>query len=126
MRINATRSNGSHWACSLEEMGRIQLADWATILPDLVRGRGENRRLREALSRGFDNIDWELLGRCETALREASSARGQSAHDPDREPYGRAMDEAHRLWSIAVGSIATPGLISMLYVALGVGPSDER
>ena len=125
-RISVTRQNGSNWTLPLEEMGRIQLADWATLLPDLVLGRGANRRLRDALLRAFPSIDWELLGRCEPALRDASRARGQSAHDPDREPYGHAMEEADRLWSIAVGSITTPGLIPRLCEALGVDLPEEK
>ena len=126
VEVYATRSNGSRWTYSLEQIGRLQLSDWAAILPDLVQRRGDNRRFRDALSRGFPEIDWELLARCEPALRDASSARGQSAHDPDREPYGHAKEEADKLWSIAVGSIATPGLISKLCAALGVGPSQEQ
>ena len=65
--------------------------------------------MRDAFSLAFPSIDWKLLGHCDAALRDAANARGQSAHDADRESYGLALVEADRLWSIAVGSLATPG-----------------
>ena len=126
VQVRFTRPNGTHWTYSLERIGHIQLSEWAVLLSDLARGEGENGKLRDALSRGFPSIDWDLLGSCATGLSDASNARGQGAHDPDREPYGLAMVEADRLWSIAVGSFATPGLISRLCAALGVGRPEER
>lgn len=119
VHIRVTRPNGTHWSCSLERIGHIQLAEWAVLLPDLVKGQGGNARLRNGLSRGFPSIDWEMLGRCEPGLKDASNARGQAAHDADRESYDDAKMEADRLWSIAVGSPETPGLISKLCTALG-------
>ena len=118
VQVRVTRPNGTHWSCSLERIGHIQLAEWAALLPDLVRGQGGNARLHDALFRGFPSIDWEMLGRCEPGLRDASNARGQAAHDADRESYDDAVMEADRLWSIAVGSPETPGLISKLCAAL--------
>ena len=126
VQVRVTRPNGSNWIYSLERMGHIQLAEWAELLPDLVRGKGENSKLRNALLRGFPGIDWELLGRCGAPLRDAANARGQSAHDADRESYDLALLEADRLWSIAVGSLATPGLIPTLCTALGTGPPEAR
>ena len=126
LQIHITRPNGTQWTCPVGRMSRIQLAEWAAILPDLVRRKGENRKLRNAFSQAFQSIDWKLLGRCEVPLREAANARGQSAHDADRESYDLALEEADRLWSIAVGSIATPGLIPTLCTALGVGPPEAR
>ena len=126
VRILVTRPNGTWWPCTLERMGRIQLSEWATLLPGLVREGGDNSELRDALSKSFPAIDWERLGHCETGLRDASLARGQAAHDADRESYDHATREADRLWSIAVGSSSTPGLIAMLCTALGVGNSATR
>ena len=125
VKIRVTRPNGKHWTYSLERIGHVQLSDWSMLLPDLVRGRGENRKLRDALSRGFPSINWELLDHCATGLSDASNARGQAAHDADRESYDHATREADRLWSIAVGSLTTPGLLSMLSTALGVGRPEE-
>lgn len=124
-KVRVARPNGKHWTYSLERIGHVQLADWSILLPDLVRGKGENKKLRDALSRGFPSIDWELLDHCATGLSDASNARGQAAHDADRESYDHAIREADRLWSIAVGSLTTPGLISMLSTALGVGRPEE-
>ena len=107
-------------------MGRIQLAEWSALLPDLALEQGENGTLRDALSLAFPSIDWELLGRCAAGLIDAANARGQSAHDADRESYDHALVDADRLWSIAVGSLATPGLIPTLCMALGVGTQKER
>ena len=126
VQIHITRPNGTRWTCPLGRMGRIQLAEWSALLSDLALGQGENGTLRDALSLAFPSIDWELLGRCAAALMDAANARGQSAHDADRESYDHAMKEAGRLWSIAVGSLATPGLIPTLCVALGVGRPGER
>ena len=108
VQIHITRPNGTQWTCPLGRMGRIQLAEWSALLPDFALGQGENGKLRDAFSLAFPSIDWKLLGHCDAALRDAANARGQSAHDADRESYGLALVEADRLWSIAVGSLATP------------------
>ena len=126
VQIRVTRPNRTQWTCQLEGMGRIQLAEWSALLRDLASGQGENEQLRRALSCAFLSIDWELFGRCSAPLRDAANARGQSAHDADRESYELALKEADGLWSIAVGSPSTPGLIPSLCTALGVGPSEDR
>ena len=126
LQIHITRQNGTQWTCPVGRLSRIQISEWSGLLPELAQGRGDNGNLREAFSQAFHSIDWKLLGRCEVLLRDAANARGQSAHDADRESYNIAVKEADRFWSIAVGSTATPGLIAKLSIALGIGPPEPR
>ena len=53
VRIYVSRSDGTYWFCSLRRLGRIQLAEWASVLLELDNEKGENRRLREVVMQAF-------------------------------------------------------------------------
>jgi len=109
---------------SRKKIEKMPLRDWALVLPTLADGSEQDSSLRTAIDQCFPKVDWHQLGQCSPTLRDACDARGQSAHDPNREDYDLALTQADRLWSIAVGSEGTPGLISELCSALGVTRED--
>lgn len=124
LKIQVHASSHSHRKRRTRKIENMRLRDWALVLPALANGSEQDSNLRTALALCFPKVDLHRLGQCSPALLDASRARGQSAHDPNKEDYDLALTKADRLWSIAVGSQGTPGLISELCSALGVTQGD--
>ena len=111
---------------ALEGIEHLQLSVWADILTRLACGHERYVDLAAALKLAFPDVNLGSLSSCATDLRESSKLRGAAAHDSARESYDEAHDCAQQLWEIAVGSQASPGLISRLCTALGAGPAGMR
>lgn len=108
---------------TLEEIEHLQLSVWADILTRLACGEERHVDLTAALKLAFPNMDIGSLGSCATALHESWKLRGAAAHDSVNESYDEARDLTQQIWTIAVGSQTSPGLISSLCTALGAGPA---
>ena len=125
LRIPVPGRNGRRQA--LEGIEHFQLSVWADILSNLASTQeGDNAELAEALTLAFPDVNLGSLGSCATSLRQSWKLRGAAAHDSAHESYDEARDRTQRLWTIAVGSQASPGLISRLCMALGAGPAGMR
>ena len=112
---------------TLERIEHWQLSVWANILSRLASAQeGDNAELAAALKLAFPDVDFGALGRCANALYQSWKLRGAAAHDSVVESYDEARDNARQLWAIAVGTQASPGLISRLCTALGAGPTGMR
>ena len=110
---------------SVKLLGRMPLRDWGTVLADLNDENGCYAALAQAFAKGFPAIDLEAFALCGQGLVEASIARGQAAHDADRERYEVHADHADNLWDIAVGNSFSPGLLPRLCSALGLSTPTE-
>lgn len=120
IRITVARQNGTEWYCSVSNMRKIQLGEWAGVLPGLEIVDGSNSEFAAAIRQAFPDADINALGKCSAELTEVPEARGQAGHDGDREDFDHAFAQAEKLWSIALGSLETPGLIAKLCLALGI------
>ena len=124
LRISVPGGKGSRRHRNMNTIERLQLSGWADILDSLAsQQEGDNAELAAALMLAFPDVDFGSLGRCATALRQSWQLRGAAAHHSAEESYDEARDHARQLWTIAVGSQASPGLISRLCAALGTGPA---
>lgn len=122
LRIPVPGRNGRRQA--LEGIEHLQLSVWADILSRLASVQeGDNAELAAALKLAFPDVNLGSLGSCVISLRQSWKLRGGAAHDSVAESYDEARDRAQQLWDIAVGSQASPGLISRLCTALGAGPA---
>ena len=125
LRIRVRRPTGGVIWRSVKQLGRMQLRDWGTVLADLNDENGCCAALAQAFATGFPAIDLQALALCSQGLVEASIARGQAAHDADRESYEVHTNYADNLWDIAVGDVSSPGLLSRLCSALGLSKPRE-
>ena len=106
---------------ALEEIEYLQLSVWADILTRLACGQERYTDLAAALKLAFPDVNIGSLGSCATTLNETWKLRGAAAHDSVDESYDEARDRTQQLWTSAVGSQTSPGLISRLCTALGAG-----
>ena len=112
---------------TLGEIDHLQLSVWADILSSLGSQQdGDNAELAAALKLAFADVSFRSLGSCATTLRQSWQLRGAAAHDSVEESYDGVRDNTQLLWTITVGSQASPGLISRLCTALGAGPAGMR
>ena len=124
LKIPLPGGKGSRRRRNLDRIEHLQLSLWADILSSLTsQQHGDNAELAVALKPAFPDVDFRSLGSCATTLRQSWQLRGAAAHYSAEESYDEAQDRARQLWTIAVGSQASPGLISRLCAALGVSPA---
>ena len=110
---------------SVKQLGRMQLREWATVLADLNDENGRYAALAQAFAVGFPAVDLKAVALCSGDLTKVSMARGQAAHDADRESYDVHADYADNLWDITVGNSISPGLLLRLCSALGLTTPTE-
>lgn len=125
LNIVVQRGSGRDSSYSVDNIGRIQLSEWAMVLRDVAESNSANSALADAITSEFPGADIQRLAQCAEDLRMASVGRGSAAHDSERNSYDEQLERAESLWSLTVGTPAAPGLLARLCRALGQNSSPR-